>query len=63
MTPGIKTTEFLALLLLGAVIVLNGTRYVSIDTATLNTFIAAVVAYIGQRGWVKTAAAKTQPKE
>jgi hypothetical protein len=55
---GIKTTEFLALVMLGLVLVANGSQHVNIDSETLNIFIAAVMAYIGQRGWVKTTAKK-----
>lgn len=56
--PGKQSSEFFALVLLAAVIVANGTEYVNIDNTTLNTFIASIVAYIGQRGWVKTTTAK-----
>ena len=58
--PGIQSTEFLALMLLGITIIANGTAFVNIDGNTMNIFIGAVMAYIGQRGWVKTAA-KTAP--
>jgi len=59
---GIQSTEFLALILLGITVIANGTVWVNIDAGTLNIFIGTVMAYIGQRGYVKgkaTDAAKT----
>lgn len=61
--PGITSTEFLALVLLGLVLVANGTSHINIDSESLNIFIAAVMAYIGQRGWVKTTADKKNVQE
>lgn len=56
---GVRSTEFLALVLLAAVVVADGTAFVDIEANTMTTLIAAVVAYIGQRGYVK---GKSAPK-
>lgn len=56
--PGIQSTEFLALILLGATVVANGTAFVNIEPNTMNIFIGAVMSYIAQRGYVKSTASK-----
>ena len=50
---GAQSTEFLLTLLTGAVVVLSGLDYISIDPGLLQTFVGANIAYIAQRGWVK----------
>ena len=57
---GLLTTEFLALVLIGLVIVANGRQDINIEASTLNTFLGACIAYIAQRGYVKGEALKKE---
>ncbi|MGI9507142.1 MAG: hypothetical protein ACR2RE_29220 [Geminicoccaceae bacterium] len=59
MTPGKKTTEFWALLFYGAVILVNGTEYVSSSADEMQVFGGVVGAYVLGRSYVK---AKTNGK-
>jgi hypothetical protein len=60
MTPGIKSTEFLGLAILGGMVLADGTQYVNIEGETLRWFGAIVGAYIGGRSWVKASNEKKE---
>lgn len=56
MNPGKRTTEFLALLSYGAVIIANGTQYVTVTGDEMQVFGGVVAAYVLGRSYVKSKA-------
>ena len=56
-SPGAKSTEFWALVLLAVLVVANGTEYVNIPTDQFMWFGGGVMSYIGARAWNKNSMA------
>ena len=58
-TPGIKTSEFKALVLYAAVVVANGTKYVSIEPEHMYILAGLIGGYTGARTWAKSNTVKS----
>ena len=60
MKDGVKTTEFWALLALGALVLANGSSAIDIPWEQVQWYGGIVAAYIAGRSWVKSSEAKAK---